>query len=322
MGIAALNDIYYQTVKYTINRSATGSVYKISESLLYFFTFTSFQLPPESHVHRSKVLTSSFASRCVLFAWLTIPFWTTLRQRNPQATHGRCPQTWYFSFIWNLSKPMYLKSSPTFEFWHQANSAGSIAGNTSRQSLDNDRTKVHCIGFGTPQILFQFPSPFCHQTFKRQACCYLVWDDAAQSYRSHWCRSWPPPWHDGEAKPAVRPFCSSRGVCCTRRRSSWSRRCIWQVTQTFKDRGLGFCQLFSYFFFFPTLNLINFTHSSRNTPVVLVRLHSLLVPWSSIPHSTATVLLPRSITKLPLTSIYRPCMVTYYPRNTRSAIAN
>ena len=74
--------------------------------------------------------------------------------------------------------------------------------------------------------------------------------------------------------------------------------------------------------FFSTINLINLTHSSRSTPVVSVRLHSLLVHLSSIPHSTATESLPESTTKLPLTSIYRLCMVTRYPRNMRSAIVN
>jgi hypothetical protein len=78
---------------------------------------------------------------------------------------------------------------------------------------------------------------------------------------------------------------------------------------------------FSFFFFRHSISL-NLSHSSRSTPVVSVRLHSLLAHSSSIPHSTATESLPGSITKLLLTSIYRPCMVICHPRNTRSAIAN
>ena len=84
----------------------------------------------------------------------------------------------------------------------------------------------------------------------------------------------------------------------------------------------------SFFFsllFFSTFNLIKLTHtSSRSTPVDSVRLHSLLVHLSSIPYLTATESLsgPGSTTKLPLTLIYRPCMATCHPRNTRSAITN
>ena len=74
-------------------------------------------------------------------------------------------------------------------------------------------------------------------------------------------------------------------------------------------------------FLFSILKFINLTHhDSSSTPVDSVRLHSLLVTKSSIPHSIATENLSdsESTIKLPLTSIYRPCMVTCYPR---SAIA-